>query len=125
MATTNTVSEPSTGVTLYSFTALANGDSFDFPGEYASVRRVLFQVTGGSFNSSTVALVGSLDGTNFTPLYAKGTEHTNGALIVLIPAAATAANQVLWDVQPSRKLRLTVTGGTGTGITANVAIVTL
>jgi hypothetical protein len=124
MATTNTVTEASAGVTLYSFTALADADSFDFPGEYATAKRILFQVTGGTFNSSTVALVGSLNGTNYAPLYATSSNITTG-VVVAAAASAIAANGNLWDVQPSRKLRLTVTGGTGTGITANVAIVTL
>ena len=122
MATTNTVSEASAGVTLYSFTALANGDSFDFPGEYTTAKSVLFQVTGGTFNSSTVALVGSLNGTNYTPLYAKNSIISAGLPVTAV--SATAANVIVWDAQPCRKLRLTVTGGTGTALTANVIIVT-
>lgn len=124
MATTNTVTEASAGVTLYSFTALANGDTFDFPGKYATARRILFQVTGGTITGDTIALVGSLNGTNFAPLYATSSNITTG-VVVAAAVSAVAANANVWDVQPCRKLRLTVTGGTGTGITANVAIVTL
>lgn len=124
MATTNTVSEVAAGVTLYSFTALANGDTFDFPGEYATAKRILFQVTGGTITGDTIALVGSLNGTNFSPLYATSSNITIG-VVVAAAVSAVAANANVWDVQPCRKLRLTVTGGTGTGITANVAIVTL
>jgi hypothetical protein len=122
MATTNTVTSLG-NATLYSFTALANGDTFDVPGgDFSGAEAILFQVTGGTFNSSTVALVGSLNGTNYAPLYAKNSIISAGLPVTAV--SATSANVIVWDVQPCSKLRVTVTGGTGTGLTANLLILT-
>jgi hypothetical protein len=121
MATTNTVTSPTAGDTIYSFSALANGDTFDI--DASAAKSILFQVTGGTFNSSTVALVGSLDGTNWAPLFGKNQLTTGVA--VTSDVKAVAANAIVWDVQPSRFVRVSVTGGTGTGITAVVLLRTL
>jgi len=126
MATTHTVTSPASGDQLYSFTALADGDTFDI--DASAAKSILFQVTGGTFNASTVALTGSLNGTNFTPLYhnASGFGVAWGAGVASNTAVqATSANQGLWHVQPSRIVRVQVTGGTGTGLTCNVLIRTL
>lgn len=111
---------------LYSFTALADGDTFDI--DASAAKSILFQVTGGTFSLSTVALTGSLNGTNFTPLYhnASGFGVTWGAGVASNAAvSATGPNQAIWHVQPCRIVRVQVTGGTGTGITCNVLIRTL
>lgn len=121
MATTNTVTEPTTGVLVRSFTALATGDTFDI--EAPNAESVLFQVTGGTFGATPAvcALVGSLDGTNFAPLYARNANQTTG-VVVPGPVANSAANVLVWDVQPSRFYRVQVTGSGGSGITCTVVI---
>lgn len=124
MATTNTVTSPYAGQTVYSFTELADGDTFDI--DCSSAKEILFQVTAGTFNSSTLALVGSLNGTNYTPLYQR-----NAIAIAAIPASAvsaTAANLLVFDVQPTRFARIQVTkpsGTSGTGIQCTLILRTL
>jgi len=121
MATTNTVTSPYAGQTVYSFTALADTDTFDI--DCSSAKEILFQVTAGTFGGSTLALTGSLNGTNFTPLYQR-----NAIAIATIPASpvsATAANLLVFDVQPTRFARIQVTGGTGTGIQCTLILRTL
>jgi hypothetical protein len=121
MATTHTVTSPASGDLLYSFTALADGDTFDI--DASAAKSILFQVTGGTYNSSTVALTGSLNGTNFAPLFGK--QQLTTGVAVTTAVSATASNQTIWDVQPTRIARVAVTGGTGTGLTCNVLIRTL
>ena len=121
MATTNTVTSPYAGQTVYSFTALADGDTFDI--DCSSAKEILFQVTAGTFNSSTVGLVGSLNGTNFSPLFQR-----NAITMVSIPASnvsATSSNVIMFDVQPTRFARIQVTGGTGLGIQCTLILRTL
>ena len=124
MATTNTVTSPYAGQTVYSFTELANGDTFDI--DTSSAKEILFQVTAGTFNNSTLALVGSLNGTNWAPLYQR-----NAIAIAAIPASsisATAVNLIVFDVQPTRFARIQVTkpsGTDGTGIQCTLILRTL
>lgn len=120
MATTNTVSSPAAGHTLYSFTALATGDTFDI--DVSAAHTILFQVTGGTFGATPAvcAVVGSLDGTNWTPLY-QFQQPTTG-VAVTTAVQASVANQVVWHVQPTRWIRVQVTGAGGSGITAQLLI---
>lgn len=121
MATTNTVTSPYAGQTVYSFTALANGDTFDI--DTSSAHTILFQCTAGTFSGSTLGLVGSLDGVNFAPLY-QANQPISG-VAVTSSIALTSVNTAVWHVQPTRILRLSVTGGTGTGIQCTLILRTL
>ena len=123
MATTNTVTSPTAGDILYSFSALATGDTFDI--DASAAKSILFQVTGGSFGATPAvcALVGSLDGTNWTPLFQVNTANTGVAVTTAVQA--TTANQTIWCVQPSRYVRVQVTGIGGSGITCSLLLRTL
>lgn len=123
MATTNTVTSTASGDTLYSFTALATNDTFDI--DASAAKSILFQVTGGTFGATPAvcALTGSLDGTNWAPLFGK--QQLTTGVAVTVAASASAANQTIWDVQPTRFVRVQVTGSGGSGITCNLLIRTL
>lgn len=121
MATTNTVTSPAAGQTVYSFTALAVGDTFDI--DASSAHSILWQTTAGTFGGSTVALVGSLDGATWAPLFQASQPITGVAVTTAVQA--TAANQAVWVVQPTRYLRVQVTGGAGAGIQCTVLLRTL
>jgi hypothetical protein len=123
MATTHTVTSPASGDLLYSFSALATNDTFVI--DASAAKSILFQVTGGTFGATPAvcALVGSLDGTNWAPLFCK--QQLTSGLAVTTNVSATSANTTIFDVQPSRFVRVEVTGSGGSGITCNVLIRTL
>jgi hypothetical protein len=123
MANTYTVTSPYAGSTLYTFEALANLDTSD-TFDLSSAETILFQVATGTpaaaFFGATVALVGSLDGTNWTPLY-QFQQPTTG-VAVTTAVSAVAANATIWHVQPTRFARVQVTGGDSGGTTANIRV---
>lgn len=127
MATTNTVTSPYAGQTVYSFTALATNDTFDI--DVSQATEILWQVTGGTIGTSTVALVGSLDGSTWVPLYQKpnGFGINWGALGVSNePVRVTALpSPGVFYVQPTRFVRVQVTGAGGSGIQCTLIVRTL
>ena len=126
MATTHTITSPRAGDRLYKFTALADSESFDI--NAGGAKRIFFQVPTGTFNSSTVKLQGSLDGVTFTDLYPVYSYATIGpATGLTLPGsvAATAVSQAILEVQMVPHIRITVSGGTGTGIAVNILLTTL
>ena len=118
MATTNTVTEPVPGVRLHSFTALAALDAAVVP--CFGAREILFQITGGTFGDSTLALTGSLAGATYTGLY-QANELGSGlaAAAAVITATATGA---IFRVQPCGNLKISLSGTTGTGIACQVLV---
>jgi hypothetical protein len=123
MATTHTVTSPASGDLLYSFTALATGDTFDI--DASAAKSILFQITGGTFGGTPAvcALTGSLNGTNWAPLFCK--QQLTTGVAVTLDVKATSANTTIFDVQPTRFVRVQVTETGGSNITCNVLIRTL
>ncbi len=118
MATTNTVTEPVPGVRLHSFTALAAGDAAVVP--CYGAREILFQITGGNFGDSTLALTGSLAGTTYTGVYNQNELQSGlAAAAAVITATGTGA---IFRVQPCGNLRISLNGTTGASIACQVLV---
>ena len=118
MATTNTVTEPITGVRLHSFTALAFGDAAVVP--CYGARTILVQLTAGAFGDSTVTLAGSLAGSVYTGAYAEN-DLATAAGVAGTAITATAVGPI-YRMQPCGNLRISLNGTTGTGIQCQVLV---
>lgn len=126
MATTVTVTSPASGATLYSWDLLAVGDTTEAISSYAA-KKILVQFTGGTFGASQINLQVSVDGTNWLPMYEDGPSTSNATIGVTTPAAvaATAAGVKIYNGQPAPFFRVSVTGGTGTGLQVRVIVFNL
>lgn len=114
MATTFTVTEPAAGDTLYTYTALARGDTAAAI-NVSSGKRIVVQALAGTADSDTVVVEGSLDGTNWGPMYAPDAVSLTGIPAVAVgftgSFASSASGQVA--VQPTYWLRVRVATGVG------------
>lgn len=124
MATTFTVTEPAPGDTLYTYSALARNDTAAAI-NVSAAKRIVVQALAGTLDSDTLAIEGSLDGTNWGPIYPPDAVSLTG-----IPAvaagftgsfAASASGQLA--VQPTYWIRArVVTGGGGPAVGVKLAI---
>ena len=126
MATTVTVTSPASGATLYSWNALALNDVTDGIASYAA-KRILVQFTGGTFSGSQINFDVSVDGVTWVPGFEDGPSMTNSTIGNSTPAnvLATAAGIKIYNAQVAPFFRVTVTGGSGSGLQVRVMVYTL
>ena len=126
MATTVAITSPFAGTTVYTWDALAAGDT---TGSIlvGNANTILVQFTGGEFNSSQINVQVSLNGTTWLPAYEKGPSTTNGTIGATTPTlvAAVAAGVKIYDCQLAAYARIEVTGGTGTALKCVMLLRTL
>jgi hypothetical protein len=115
MATTFTVSEVASGDTLYTYSSLARGDTCAAI-NVTPAKRIVAQVMSGNTDTDTILVEGSLDGTNWGPMYPPDAVSLTGipaVAIGFIGNYSTAASGQT-AVQPTYWLRVRVlTGGGG------------
>jgi len=129
MATTFTVSEPASGDMLYTYSALARNDTCAAI-NVTSAKRIVAQALSGNLGTDTLAIEGSLDGTNWGPLYPPDAVSLTGIPAVAVgftgDFSASASGQVA--VQPTYWIRIRiVTNGASaaSGVKCNILLRTL
>jgi hypothetical protein len=105
---------PTKSVQRLTWASLAAGETGD-AGQLGKCRNHIAVQVSGTFNTETVSMEGSLDGTNWAPLTYEGLADTTAAEEAGIPIAFSAAGicQVREEVG---YIRPVVTSGTGVDI---------